>query len=65
MVKKSRFLRQQKVFAALLGIAAIGILITLFWQTFQTGSNSQIIEGRDYSLVEKPRRIRGERIEVI
>ena len=65
MVKKSRFLRQQKVFAALLGIIAIGILITLFWQTLQTGSNSQFIEGRDYTLLEKPRRIRGERIELI
>ena len=65
MVKKSRFLRQQRVFAALLGIIAIGILITLFWQTFQTGSNSQFIEGRDYTLLEKPRRIRGERIELI
>ena len=65
MVKKSRFLRQQKAFAALLGIIAIGILITLFWQTLQTGSNSQFIEGRDYTLLEKPRRIRGERIELI
>tara|TARA_Y100001935_G_scaffold126703_1_gene105101 strand:+ start:531 stop:1223 length:693 start_codon:yes stop_codon:yes gene_type:complete len=65
MVKKSRFLRQQKVFAGLLGIIAIGILITLLWQTIQTGSSSQIIEGRDYTLVEKPRRIRGERIELI
>ena len=65
MVKKSRFLRQQKAFAGLLGIIAIGILITLFWQTYQTGSSSQIIEGRDYTLVEKPRRIRGERIELI
>ena len=65
MVKKSRFLRQQKAFAGLLGIIAIGILITLLWQTIQTGSSSQIIEGRDYTLVEKPRRIRGERIELI
>ena len=65
MVKKSRFLRQQKVFAALLGIIAIGILITLFWQTLQIGSNSQFIEGRDYTLLEKPRRIRGEKIELI
>ena len=65
MVKKSRFLRQQKVFAGLLGIIAIGILITLLWQTIQTGSSSQIIEGRDYTLVEKTRRIRGERIELI
>ena len=65
MVKKSRFLRQQKAFAGLLGIIAIGILITLFWQTYQTGSSSQTIEGRDYTLVEKPRRIRGERIELI
>jgi len=65
MVKKSRFLSQQKMFAFLLGIIAIGILITLLWQTYQTGGNSQIIEGRDYTLLEKPRRIRGERIELI
>ena len=65
MVKKSRFLSQQKMFAFLLGIIAIGILITLFWQTYQTGGNSQIIEGRDYTLLEKPRRIRGEKIELI
>ncbi|MAV67758.1 MAG: hypothetical protein CMQ79_06010 [Gammaproteobacteria bacterium] len=65
MVKKSRFLSQQKIFALLFGIIAIGILITLFWQTYQTGGNSQIIEGRDYTLLEKPRRIRGEKIEVI
>ena len=65
MVKKSRFLSQQKIFALLFGIIAIGILITLFWQTYQTGGNSEIIEGRDYTLLEKPRRIRGEKIEVI
>ena len=65
MVKKSRFLSQQKIFALLFGIIAIGILITLFWQTYQTGSHSEIIEGRDYTLLEKPRRIRGEKIEVI
>ena len=65
MVKKSRFLSQQKMFAFLLGIIAIGILITLLWQTYQTGGNSQIIEGRDYTLLEKPRRIRDEKIEVI
>jgi len=65
MVKKSRFLSQQKMFALLLGIIAIGILITLFWQTYQAGGNSQIIEGKDYTLLEKPRRIRGEKIEVI
>jgi len=65
MVKKSRFLSQQKIFALLLGIIAIGILIALFWQTYQTGDNSEIIEERDYTLLEKPRRIRGEKIEVI
>ena len=65
MVKKSRFLNQQKIFALLLALIAIGILVALFWQTYQTGNNSQILEGRDYTLVEKPRRIRGEKIELI
>ena len=65
MVKKSRFLSQQKIFALLLAVIAIGILIALFWQTYRSGDNSEIIEGSDYSLVEKPRRIRGEKIELI
>ena len=65
MVKKSRFLSQQKTFAFLLAVIAIGILIALFWQTYRSGDNSEIIEGRDYSLVEKPRRIRNEKIELI
>ena len=49
----------------MLAVIAIGILVTLFWQTYQTGNNSQIVEGRDYTLVEKPRRIRDEKIELI
>tara|TARA_E500000075_G_C6933685_1_gene290591 strand:- start:362 stop:1060 length:699 start_codon:yes stop_codon:yes gene_type:complete len=65
MVKKSRFLSQQKIFALILAVIAIGILVALFWQTYQTGNNSQIVEGRDYTLVEKPRRIRDEKIELI
>mgnify|MGYP001359897488 CR=1 FL=1 len=65
MVKKSRFLNQQKIFALLLAVIATGILVALFWQTYQTGNDSQILEGRDYTLVEKPRRIRGEKIELI
>ena len=65
MIKKSRFLSQQKIFALILAVIAIGILVALFWQTYQTGNNSQIVEGRDYTLVEKPRRIRDEKIELI
>ena len=65
MVRKSRALSQQKIFALLIGFIAIAIVITLFWQTYQNGKNSQIIEGRDYTLVEKPRRIRDGKIELI
>ena len=65
MAKKSRALIYQKIFVILLFVVSGSLLLTLIWSTFRMETSSDFIEGRDYQLIEKPRRIRGEKIEVI
>jgi thiol:disulfide interchange protein DsbA len=63
--KQSRFLKQQKVFlgvGAVVVIAVLGYFMTLVITEVPLGD---FIEGEHYIALESPRRIRGDKIEVM
>ncbi|MBT3425997.1 MAG: thiol:disulfide interchange protein DsbA/DsbL [Gammaproteobacteria bacterium] len=66
MVKRSSFLLKQKLAAASIPLIAIGSLIYLVVLSITDDTAQGIFrEGQHYTIVENPRRIRGENIEVM
>ena len=66
MAKRSSFLLKQKLAALSIALAALGsLLYLLVLSTTDESALGIFTEGKHYSVVESPRRIRGERVEVM
>ena len=66
MVKKqSKFLVKQKVGLGVFTITLIGIAIYLGVKTFEDSPGGEFVAGEHYQLLENPRRIRSDKIEVM
>ena len=63
--KQSRVLKQQKIAAASLAAVALAVAGYLFWMTVDEAPQGEFIEGEHYLLIEDPRRIRSDTIEVM
>jgi thiol:disulfide interchange protein DsbA len=63
--KQSRVLVQQKTAAASLAVVVLAAAGYLFWMTVDDTPQGEFIEGEHYVLIENPRRIRSDQIEVM
>jgi len=63
--KESKFLRQQKLAVGALSVVVLAIVAYLSWLTAGDANLGDIVEGEHYQLIENPRRIRGDKIEVM
>ncbi len=63
--KESRFLKQQKIAVGALAVVVIAIVSYLSWITVQDTPLGEFVEGEHYQVIENPRRIRSEQIEVM
>ena len=63
--RKSRAIARQQMFLISFGVVALGIVGYLTWLTVDSQPTDGFVEGQHYLLVEEPRRIRGEKIEVM
>ena len=63
--KQSRVIRQQKVFLTVLSVIVAAAIGYLFFVTVTDAPSGEFVEGKHYFLIENPRRIRSEQIEVM
>ena len=63
--KQSRFLKQQKVGVGIGAMLIVGIFLYLATILIQDAPMGEFVEGEHYTLLEKPRRIRGDRVEIM
>ena len=63
--KSTRFLVQQKIALGLFIALATAALGYLTWLLLQDAPDGEFVEGEHYLLLEKPRRIRSDKIEVM
>ena len=65
MAKTSKFLQQQKLAVGVFGVLLLTIVGYLTWVTVSGPGTGELVEGESYELIENPRRIRGDKIEVM
>ena len=63
--KESRFLKQQKIALGVVGIIVVAIVGYLTWLSVEESPLGEFVEGEHYLVIENPRRIRGDKIEVM
>ncbi len=63
--KESKFVTQQKIAVGILAVVVLAIVAYLSWVTTQDAIIDEFVEGEHYQLLENPRRIRGDKIEVM
>ncbi|MBO6655595.1 MAG: thiol:disulfide interchange protein DsbA/DsbL [Pseudomonadales bacterium] len=63
--KESKFLKQQKFAVGALAVVVLAIVAYLSYQTTIEANIGEFVEGEHYRLIENPRRIRGDEIEVM
>ena len=63
--KQSKFLLQQKIALGLFALTLIGIVSYLGIKTFGDAPFGEFVEGEHYQLLENPRRVRGDKVEVM
>lgn len=63
--KESRFLHQQKIAVGVFVTALVGIVAYLSWMTLEEAPLGEFVEGEHYQLIDDPRRIRSDQIEVM
>lgn len=63
--RESKFLKQQKLALGVFALIVAGIAGYLFWLTLEQAPLGEFVEGEHYQLIEEPRRIRSDKIEVI
>jgi thiol:disulfide interchange protein DsbA len=63
--RSSRFLNQQKIVVGIIAIVIIGILGYFFSMVVTEQTSGEFIEGEHYVLLDNPRRIRGDKIEIM
>ena len=63
--KESHFLVQQKMAVGAFSLVVICVIGYLTWLTFEDAPLGEFVEGEHYDLVDNPRRIRDDRVEVM
>jgi thiol:disulfide interchange protein DsbA len=63
--KESKAIAQQKMALAAFGAVIVAIAAYLVWLTVADVPQGEFVEGEHYQLVDNPRRIRGDQIEVM
>ncbi len=63
--KQSRILKQQKIAAASIAAVVLAIAGYLLWLTVDEAPAGEFVEGEHYLLIDDPRRIRSDSIEVM
>ena len=63
--KQSKFLLQQKIGLGLFALTLTGIVSYLGIKTFEDAPLGEFVEGEHYQLLENPRRVRGDKVEVM
>ena len=63
--KQSKSLLQQKIALGLFALTLIGIVSYLGIKTFEDAPLGEFVEGEHYQLLENPRRVRGDKVEVM
>lgn len=63
--KRASFLLWQKVTAGVIAVVAIGILGAMYTMVVTEAPLGQFVEGEHYQLIEEPRRVRGDKVEVM
>ena len=63
--RESKFLRKQKFALGVIGTLVIAVTVYLFTVVISDKVEGEYIEGEHYFAIEKPRRIRGDKVEVM
>jgi len=63
--KQSRSLQQQKIAVGVFAAVVIGILAYLVSYVIQDAPMGEFVEGDHYTLLQQPRRIRNDRVEIM
>ena len=63
--KESRFLTRQKTAVGALVVVVLVIVAYLSWLATRDASSGEFIEGEHYQMIDNPRRIRGDAVEVM
>ncbi len=63
--REGRFLVQQRIAVGVFALLTLAILVYLSTLLLQDTPSDEFVEGEHYQLIDPPRRIRGEAIEVI
>jgi len=62
--RRAKFIQQQKIIVGVIVVIAMGILAYFSTLVLSETSTAEFVEGEHYILVDNPRRIRGDKIEV-
>jgi thiol:disulfide interchange protein DsbA len=63
--KQSRFLVQQKIAVAVFALFAVAVVGYLTMLMFEDAPLGEFVEGEHYQLIDNPRRIRSDKVEVM
>ena len=63
--RRAKFIKQQKMIVGGIAVIVIGILIYLSTMVVSETITDEFVEGEHYALIDEPRRIRGDKIEVM
>ncbi|MFT7220540.1 MAG: thiol:disulfide interchange protein DsbA [Candidatus Azotimanducaceae bacterium] len=63
--RKSRAIVRQQTILGAFGVVALALVGYLTWLTFENTPRDGFVEGQHYQVLEQPRRIRGDKIEVM
>jgi len=63
--RRAKFVQQQKLIVGGITVVVIGVLAYLTTLVLSESSTEGFVEGEHYTLIEDPRRIRGDKIEVM
>jgi len=63
--RKSRAIVRQQTILGAFGVVALAVVGYLTWLTFESTPSDGFVEGQHYRVLEQPRRIRGDKIEVM
>lgn len=63
--RKAKFVQQQKIFVGVIALVVVAVLGYLTTLVVSDANVDGFVEGEHYFLIENPRRIRGDKIEVM
>ena len=63
--RESKFLKKQKLALSVIGVVVIAVAVYLFTIVISDTVEGEFVEGEHFFAIEKPRRVRGDKIEVM